>query len=125
MANRDPGRAARLAADLGGTASAVAWSALQAVPQVDLVINATSAGHSDAQLAVPAAVLAPATLCYDLSYGAAAAPFLARCRAAGARQVSDGLGMLVGQAAASFALWHGVQPDTAPVLARLRAEVPA
>jgi shikimate dehydrogenase len=125
VANRDPARAARLAAVLGGNARAVAWSALEDVRDVDLVINATAAGHAGGQLAVPAAVLAAATLCYDLSYGAAAAPFLAQCRAAGAPQVSDGLGMLVSQAAASFALWHGVQPDTAPVLARLRVEASA
>jgi shikimate dehydrogenase len=37
-------------------------------------------------------------------------PLLAACRERGMATV-DGLGMLVGQGARSFALWTGVEPD--------------
>jgi shikimate dehydrogenase len=52
----------------------------------------------------------------------AAIGFLAWARSAGAEFAVDGLGMLVEQAAESFALWHGSAPDTAPIHAMLRAE---
>jgi shikimate dehydrogenase len=86
-----------------------------------LILNATSTSTRGEALALPAHALASGCLAYDMAYGAAAEPFLARARAAGARATSDGLGMLVEQAAESFAMWRGRRPPTAPVLAELRA----
>lgn len=87
----------------------------------DLVINATSAGHQGQTPRLPPGLFKPGALAYDLSYGRAAEPFLAWARGERAAQLHDGLGMLVEQAAESFALWRGTRPDTAPVLAQLRA----
>lgn len=92
----------------------------------DVVINATaSALNAGAATAlIPASVLGSCCLVYDLMYGAAAQPFLHWAAAHGAR-TRDGLGMLVEQAAAAFALWRGVRPPTAGVLAELRTIVDA
>lgn len=88
------------------------------------IVNATASSLQGAELALPAGLLATGGWAVDLMYGAAAAPFLAWACAQGG-QARDGLGMLVAQAAESYALWLGQRPDTAPVLAALRAEVDA
>ena len=54
------------------------------------------------------------TFCYDLSYGLSAR-FAHWARSAGALAVADGLGMLVEQAALSFAIWLGNEPETEEV----------
>lgn len=116
IANRSVDKARALAARFG--AAGLAFAEL-AGRQFDLVINATSAGLAGEAPAVPGAVFRPGALAYDMVYGRDTR-FLAMARAAGAA-ASDGSGMLVEQAAESFYLWRGVRPDTAPVLAQLRA----
>mgnify|MGYP001606273148 FL=1 len=86
----------------------------------DLIINATSAGHTGVMLRLPGQLLAEGGACYDLSYGTAHAPFAAWAAAQAAVCIADGLGMLVAQAAEAFTLWRGQRPETAPVLAALR-----
>ncbi|MES2102282.1 MAG: shikimate dehydrogenase [Pseudomonadota bacterium] len=90
----------------------------------DVVINASASSLQGASVPVSPVVLAPGALALDMMYGPAAQPFLDWAIEAGARG-RDGLGMLVEQAAAAFALWRGVRPETAPVLAALRARMQA
>jgi len=127
IANRGRERTSALAGALqADCVVAHEWSALDvAGGGWDVVVNATSAGHGDSGLQLPSTLVAARTFCYDLSYGHAAQPFLAWARASGAVTTSDGLGMLVEQAAESFERWHGVHPDTAPVHAHLRAVLDA
>jgi len=123
IANRTLKRAESLAAAVADAAhvGARAWDALASARAFDLIVNATAAGHANAAFDVPQTLLAAQTLCYDLSYGKAAKVFLDGARKSGATRLSDGLGMLVEQAAESFFLWHGQRPDTASVYAELRA----
>jgi shikimate dehydrogenase len=120
VANRTPERAVELERQFGGRVQAVAFAMLPRQP-FNIVINATSAGLAGELPPLEAGVFARGALAYDMTYGEGAAAFLALAREAGATRLVDGLGMLVEQAAESFCIWRGVRPDTAPVLASLRA----
>lgn len=91
----------------------------------NLVINATASGLQDAAPDLPAGLYAPDATAYDMMYGAQPTAFMKQAQADGAALTADGLGMLVGQAAESFFIWHGVRPDPAPVLATLRESLMA
>ena len=86
----------------------------------DLIINASASSLAGDAVPVPASVLRHGSLAYDMMYGPAAQGFLEWAGQHGA-QARDGLGMLVEQAAEAFALWRGVRPPGAQVLAELRS----
>jgi shikimate dehydrogenase len=90
--------------------------------QFDVVINATSASVSGEEVALPPRLFAADSLAYDMMYGAGATPFMQAAQSQGASRTADGLGMLVEQAAESFFIWRGVRPETAPVIAALKAQ---
>ena len=124
IVNRTRDRAVALVRHFASAAGACVLEALEygelAGRRYDLVINATSAGLQDAMPWLPPELFLPGALAYDMMYGKAT-PFLAFARAQGARS-ADGTGMLVEQAAESFYIWRGVRPQTAPVIAMLRAK---
>jgi len=123
IVNRDAKKADALADLLGepGRVHARYFDDLRDLGNFELIVNATSAARGSGLPTLPMSLVDSRTACVDLSYGEAAIPFLAWARAAGAHRSVDGLGMLVEQAAESFALWHGVRPDTDPVYAELHA----
>ena len=117
LVNRSRERALELArrfSPLG--AIRVADPQAETLPPAHLVINASSAG-----LAGQPPVLRPSAArgahCIDLAYGKGAEAFTLWARRGEARSVHDGWGMLVEQAAGSFAIWHGRRPDTSELLA--------
>lgn len=98
------------------------------VRDATLVVNATPLGLAGEPLPDPLMRLHEGQVAYDLVYNPLVTPFLAAAAQAGATTV-DGLGMLVGQAAAAWPLWGLPDPDTAVMrqaaldeLARRRAE---
>ncbi|UFS56201.1 shikimate dehydrogenase [Comamonadaceae bacterium M7527] len=99
-----------------------ALNAQSDMPAFDVVINASAASLGGQRIVLPPCCMGAHTLAIDLAYGPASRVFLDWAASRGAA-TRDGLGMLVEQAAASFAIWRGVQPDTAHVLQRLRVIV--
>jgi shikimate dehydrogenase len=87
--------------------------ALGSQPQhaaIDLIINATAAGLSnDSPIsdAIAQQILRPTVFAYDMVYGKVTY-FMQQAINQGCR-VSDGLGMLVEQAADAFLLWRGAE----------------
>lgn len=122
IANRTVARGQALArafADLGDV-RACSFEALNG-NHYDLIINATSAGLQGELPPLPEHLLNDGGCCYDLVYGDTPTVFMRWAAAHAAWAVSDGLGMLVEQAAESFSLWRGVRPHTRPVIEALRA----
>lgn len=121
VANRTVPRAAELArrhADLGQLEACAPERAGDRGPY-GLIVNATSSGHQGGTAPLDARWLRADGLCYDLNYGPAAEPLRRHC-VHGGIAFSDGLGMLVAQAARSFELWTGQRPAVGPVLQALQ-----
>ncbi|MBJ7502915.1 MAG: shikimate dehydrogenase [Polynucleobacter sp.] len=138
IANRSLGKAKHLAILFGELAQSVEATLLAesiddlatqtssgVLGQFDLVINATAASLdvlSPLSDQVAAQLFQPRTFAYDLVYGKPT-PFMQQALQHGSR-VSDGLGMLVEQAAAAFLIWRGASFSSAinprQVLAELR-----
>ncbi|OHV07776.1 shikimate dehydrogenase [Kushneria phosphatilytica] len=122
IANRTEAKAVELAEDFSdlGSVSGIALSAISG--KFDLVINATSASLAGDLPPLPDDLFNEGALAYDMMYSVDPTVFLQWTRARGVRG-TDGLGMLVEQAAESFFLWRQRRPLTAPVLMALRARL--
>ncbi|MFH4416460.1 MAG: shikimate dehydrogenase [Neisseriaceae bacterium] len=85
----------------------------------DMVINATSSTLQGKMPEIHPQIFSGCELAYDMMYGVVRNPFLSKAREHQVPMVSDGLGMLVYQAAESFFLWTGQRPAVQPVLYEL------
>jgi len=84
----------------------------------DLIINATSTSLNNADLAINHKVFHKSSLAYDMMYGKET-PFIEQAQSQGSK-TSDGLGMLVEQAAEAFFIWHHIKPKTKSLIKSLR-----
>ncbi len=123
VCNRTVSRAESVLSDFPGAQhKAQPLEALsEALHSADMLINTASLGHTGAALLLPDG---GGRAFMDISYGKVAAPLLNTAKLAG-WSVSDGLEMLVAQAALSYQHWFGVLPDTGSALDRCRMALEA
>jgi shikimate dehydrogenase len=124
IANRTAAKAETLAAEFGDLEISTQGGGFAALEgqTFDVLINATSASLENVALPLPKSVFGPGCLAYDMMYGKNETLFLAQARTAGVAWRSDGLGMLLEQAAESFQVWRAMRPETRPLLKTLRGE---
>jgi shikimate dehydrogenase len=125
VTNRTQARAEALAAHFGGSTTALSWADLAtALPEADLLVNASSLGMvGQPPLAIDVSLLPERAVVADAVYVPLHTPLVEAASAHGLRTV-EGLGMLLHQAAPAFARWFGRQPTVTPALrALVEAEV--
>lgn len=122
IANRTASRAETLAHDFK-TFGPVRGTGLDGLfDQYDIIINGTASSLQGEVPPIPDGLLKPEGICYDMMYSRDGdTAFVAWGKKQHARISSDGLGMLVEQAAESFYLWRDIRPNTRSVLKTLRA----
>lgn len=120
IANRTLAKAQELATKFAqyGNVQAVELAQIP-VQKFDVIINATSLGLQGKTVEISPEILRSADAIYDMQYAKETdTPFIALAKSLGIKKVSDGFGMLVGQAAHSFALWCGVMPNVETLITR-------
>ena len=122
IANRTVEKAQQLAKEFSGFGpiNQCEFNQLGSTP-FDIIINATSASLENQVPPISTATISLNTLCYDLAYSDTDTAFLHWARAQNAGRLSDGLGMLIEQAAESYFIWRGFRPDTSKIFELLRS----
>ena len=120
IVNRTAAKAETLAAlfnDLGSITHG-GYEDLIANKPYDVIINATTPATGGEMPDVPEGLVNARTLVYDMTYATADTAFMQWGKSSGGT-ASNGLGMLVEQAAESYLIWEGVRPKTRLVYPRL------
>lgn len=118
---RNEKRAAELARRFSGVASSKSMTLAMSLAG-DIVVNATPVGLYDDELPIPLVAIPPRAAVLDLVCKAGGTAWVRRARDNG-RVAGDGFPMLVGQGAAAFEIWFGVQPDREAMWRSLRLQM--
>ena len=121
IANRTREKALELADDFSdlGNIQGLGLNELDNITP-DIIINGTSASLKGELPPLPITLLHTNPLCYDMMYAAKPTLFMQWSLDNANANVSDGLGMLVEQAAESFYIWRGKKPQTESVILSIR-----
>jgi shikimate dehydrogenase len=125
IANRTEQKAQTLAQRFASHGNAHGCS-LDVLPgaDFDLIINSTSSSMTGDVPGIHPSAIENARYAYDMFYQDRPTSFMQWTLQSNTNiQVSDGLGMLVGQAAESFYVWRGVRPNITPVINKLRSNL--
>ena len=114
IANRTPEKAAALAEHFKslGNISASSFADLKSQTIFDVIINGTSASVSGDVPPVSANCFNAKTSAYDMFYSDKPTAFCAWAISQGMKNVFDGFGMLIEQAAEAFYVWRGKRVDS-------------
>jgi shikimate dehydrogenase len=120
IANRTAAKAETLASlfsDLG-LITCGGYDDLNTDRPYDVIINATTPAVDGGMPKLPEGLVGASTLVYDMTYATSDTAFMKWGESLGG-MTSNGLGMLVEQAAESYLIWEGVRPKTRLVYPRL------
>ena len=122
IANRTPGKVLSLLSHFKSlhNVSGCSLDNVNKEAPFDIIINATSASlNNEAVFLSDQIISEDEFFCYDLAYSDSLTPFLDWGLKRGA-EISDGIGMLVEQAAESFYIWLDKAPQTESVIKYLK-----
>lgn len=120
IVNRTHTRAVALATEFRDVAIATPWESLSTeLSRVDLLVNASCLGMiNQPPLDIDLRALPPTAIVSDIVYVPVSTALVESARAGGF-QTTEGLGMLLHQAAPAFERWFGQRPEITPALRAL------
>ncbi|QIZ78189.1 shikimate dehydrogenase [Ferrimonas lipolytica] len=122
IANRTAAKAAQLALAFHDMGTISGGGFEQIHGNFDLIINGTSASLTGEMPPLPSIEVNQGCASYDMVYGIDQTVFQKWGQSIGINDNYSGVGMLVQQAAVSFGLWRGVEPNVESVLSALIEE---